>query len=84
MLYSGSFLNLFYTVVCSSGDFPGGTSGKNPPANIGNIGDPSSIPGSGRFPGVGNGNPLQYYRLENFMGRGTWWAMVHRVANSKT
>jgi hypothetical protein len=67
--------------VCSSGDFPGGTSGKNPPANIGDTVDAGWIPGSGRFPGVENGNPLQYSCLENFMDRGTWWAMVHRVAN---
>ena len=84
MLYSGSFLNLFYTVVCSSGDFPGGTRGKNPPAHVGDAGDAGLIPGSGRFPGVGNGNPRQYSCLENFMDRGTWQAMVHRVANSQT
>ena len=83
MLYSGSFLNLFYTVVCSSGDFPGGTSGKNPPANIGNTGDPSSIPGSGRFPGVGNGNLLHYSCQENPLERGGW-AIVHGVTESHT
>ena len=44
---------------------------KNPPANAG------SIPGSGRFPGEGNDNPLQYSCLENFMDRGTWRATVH-------
>ena len=50
---------------------------KNPPANAGVT---SSIPGSGRSPGEGNGNPLQYSCLENPMGRGAWWATVHRVA----
>ena len=42
-----------------------------------NSGDPGSIPGSGRFPGEGNGSPLQYSCLENPMDRGAWWATVH-------
>ena len=45
-------------------------------------GDPGSIPGLGRSPGEGNGNPLQYPCLENLMGRGAWWAAVHGVAKS--
>ena len=45
-----------------------------------NAGDPGSISGSGRSPGEGNGNPLQYYFLENAMDRGAWWATVHGVA----
>ena len=49
-----------------------------------NVGDPGSIPGSGRFPGEGNGNPLQYSCLENTMGRGAWWATVHGVTKSWT
>ena len=44
-----------------------------------NAGDPGSILGSGRSPGGGHGNPLQYSFLENPMDRGTWWVMVHRV-----
>ena len=44
----------------------------NPPANAGDIG---SIPGTGRSPGEGNGNPLQCFYLENSMDRGTWWAI---------
>ena len=44
-----------------------------------NVGDLGSIPGSGRSPGEGNGNPLQYSCLEIPMGRGTWWATVHGV-----
>ena len=43
-------------------------------------GDPGSIPGLGRFPGEGNGNPLQYPCLENLMERGAWWVAVHGVA----
>ena len=42
-----------------------------------------SIPGSGRSPGVGNGNPLQYSCLENSMDRGTWWSIDHGVAKSE-
>ena len=49
-----------------------------------NAGDLSSIPGLGRSPGEGNGNPLQYSCLENPMGRGAWWATVHGVAKSQT
>ena len=53
----------------SQGDFPGGSDGK---ASVYNVGDPGSIPGLGRSPGEGNGNPLQYYCLENHMDRGAW------------
>ena len=59
-------------------DFPGGSTVKNPPANAGGTRDMGSIPGSGRSPGVGNGNPLQYSCLENSMDRGTWRATIHR------
>ena len=53
-------------------------------ANARHIGDVGSVPGLGRSSGVGNGNPLQYYCLENPMDRGVWWATVHRVAKSRT
>ena len=53
---------------------------KNPPANAGNI----MIPGLGRSPGGGHGNPLQYSCLENPMDRGASWATVHRAAESRT
>ena len=49
-----------------------------------NAGDPGLIPGWGRSPGEGNGNPLQYSCLENPMGRGAWWATVHGIAQSWT
>ena len=49
-----------------------------------NAGDGGSIPGSKRFPGEGNGNPLQYSCLENSMNGGAWWAAVHGIAKSQT
>ena len=57
---------------------------KNLPAKEGEVIDVGSIPGSGRSPGVGNGNPLQYSGLENPMDRGAWQATVHRVRKSQT
>ena len=57
---------------------------KNPPASAGDIRDARSIPGSGRPPGGGHGNPLQSSCLENPMDRGGWWATFHRVAKSQT
>jgi len=53
---------------------------KNLPAKAGDTGDSGSISVSGRSPGEGNGNPLQYSCLENSMGRGDWWATVRGVA----
>ena len=57
--------------------FPGGSVVKNPPANAGDMG---LIPGLGRSPREGNGNPLQYSCLENPIDKGAWWATVHGVA----
>ena len=59
--------------------FPGGLVVKNLPAKAWDAGDACSIPGLGRSPGKGNGNPLQYFCLENPMGRGAWQATVHGV-----
>ena len=64
-----------------NGGFPGGPVEKNLPANAGDVG---LIPGSGRSPGEGNGNPLQYSCLENPMDRRAWWATVHGVTKSQT
>ena len=61
--------------------FPGGSDGK---ASVCNAGDLGSIPGSGRSPGEGNGNPLQFCCLENPMDRGAWYATVHGVTKSRT
>ena len=61
--------------------FPGASVLKKPPANAG---DASSMPGSGRSPGEGNGNPFRYSCPGNPMDGRAWWAIVHRVAKSKT
>ena len=61
--------------------FPGGSAVKNPPVNAEDVG---SIPGLGRSPGEGNGNPLQYSCLGNPMDRGDWWVTVQGVAKSQT
>ena len=58
----------------------GGSVIKKPPANAG---DSGLIPGSGRTPGEGNGDPLQYSCLENPLDRGAWWTTVHGVAESQ-
>ena len=57
---------------------------KNPPANAGDLRDASLIPGLGRSPEVGNGNPLQYSCLDNSMDREAWQSTVHGVAKSQT
>ena len=62
-------------------DFPGGSGIKNLPAHAGDLG---LIPGWGRSPERGNGNPLQCSCLENPMDRGTWWATVYGAAESQT
>ena len=56
----------------------------HPPANAGDEEDMDSVPGLGRSPGGGNGNPLQYSCLGNPMDKGAWWAIVHGVAKSQT
>ena len=61
--------------------FPGGSDGNESAFNMGNLG---LIPWSGRYPGEGNGNPLQYSGLENPMDRGAWQATVHEVTESDT
>ena len=63
---------------------PGGSAVKESAFNTGASGDSGSIPGSGRSPGGGHGNPLQYSCLENSMDRGAWWATAYRVTKSQT
>ena len=64
--------------------FPGGSLVKNPLVNAGDAGDVGLIPGSGRSPGGGNCNLLQYCCLYNSMDRGAWWATVYGVTKSRT
>ena len=72
---------LYFVNTTPCQDFPCGSVVKNPPASAGDAG---SIPGLGRSPGEGNGNPLQCSCLENSMDRGAWRAAVHEVAKSRT
>ena len=67
--------SLCYTVEINTG-FPGGSDDKESACNVENRG---LIPGLGRSPGEGHGNPPQYSCLENPMDRGAWWATVHEV-----
>ena len=60
--------------------FPGGSDSKEYACSVGDL---SSIPGLGRFPGEGNGNPLQYSGLENSMDRGAWQAIVHGILQAR-
>ena len=72
---------IIFTSVLIFLGFPAGSVVENPPVNAGDVG---SIPGSGRFSGEGNGNPLQYFCLENSMDRGAWRATVHGVTKNWT
>ena len=69
---------LFFFFLLTAG-FLGSSDGKESACNAGDVG---LIPESERSPGEGNGNPLQYSCLENFMGRGAWQATLHGVAKS--
>ena len=84
-LFSYLFPVCFYVCVCvcvcTYRGFPGGSVGKNLPANAGDL---DLISGSGRSPWEGNGNPLHYSHLGNPMDRGAWWASVHWAAKSRT
>ena len=79
--YDYIILIILYVAIQFILDFLGGSDGK---VSVYNVGDPGSIPGLRRSPGEGNGNPLQYYCLENPMDRGAWQATVHEVAKSRT
>ena len=78
----GTFFLLVALTICTlvSG-LPVGSDGKEYACNVG---DPGSVPGLGRSPGEGNGNPLQYSCLENSMDRRAWWVTVYGVAKSQT
>ena len=70
---------LYYSII-----YHNGSAGEESACSAGDIGNVGSIPGLGRFPRVGNGNPFQYSCLENPMDRGAWWARVHEVTKSWT
>ena len=72
-----TFYHIYHSVCLFMG-FPDGSDNKESACNTGDLG---SIPGSGRPPGQGNGNPLQCYCLENPRDRGAWWAAVYGVAH---
>ena len=78
---NASWIACFIWELIPNKGFPGGSEVK---VSASNVGDPGLIPGSGRSPGEGNGNPLQYPCLENPMDGGAWWATVHGVAKSRT
>ena len=78
------FFNFLFGCTGSLLDFPDGSAVKNPPTSARDARDLGSIPGSGRSPGEGRGNPLQSSCLENPMDREAWGAAVHRVAKSQT
>ena len=91
VLSSPGILNITYTQMAStyvslhiSMGFPGGSGVKNPPASAGDAGDQCLIPGSGRFSGGGNGNPVQCSCLENSMDRGAQPATVQGVTKNWT
>ena len=74
------FFLFFFVFILNYHQFPGDSDGKESAYNTGDVG---LIPGSGRLPGEGNGNPIQYSCLENPMDRRDWWATVHGVTKSR-
>ena len=74
----------FARLPSASRGSPGGTSGKEPPYHGRRLKDVDLISGSGRSPGGGHGNPLQFSCLKNPMDRGAWWITVHGVTKSRT
>ena len=80
LIYVCVIESLCYTVEINMG-FPAGSNGKESARNVGNMG---LIPGLGRSPGEGHGNPPQYSCPENPMDRGAWWATVHEVGHDWT
>ena len=74
-------MDRIYSLLRYREGFPSGSDGK---VSAYNVGDPGSVPGLGRSPGEGNGNPLQYSCLENPMDGEAWWTTVHGVAKSQT
>ena len=84
LLFNWKFYSIFVEIIHIHKNHPGFPGGSEVKASAYNAGDLGSIPGSGRSPGEGHGNPLQYSCLENPMDSGAWWATVHRVTKSWT
>ena len=78
-MHSKHLLELLYLILIVG--FPGGSDGKESACSVGDL---ASVPGWGRSPGGGRGNPLQHSSLGNPMDRGAWWATVHRVTELDT
>ena len=78
------FCFIYIDMHCLTNGFPGGTCGKEPTCQCRRHKRTGSIPGLGRFPGEGNGNPLQYSCLEDLIDRGARWATAHWVVKSWT
>ena len=78
------FLIIFKNLRCLNLGLPRWLSGKESACSAGNAGDVGLIPGSGKSPGGGTGNPLQYSCLENPLDREVWWATVHRTSQRRT
>ena len=83
VMFGSLFWSLMNINLIKKKDFPGVAVAKNSPANPGNAGDACSIPGLGRTPGEGNGNPLEYSCLEKSMDRGAWQVTVHGLTRSQ-
>ena len=77
-------ITLCKSAHCRSPSIPGFLMAKKEKETACNVGDPGSIPGLGKSPGEGHGNPLQYSCLENPMDRGAWWSTVRGVTKSWT
>ena len=81
--YTNIYIYIYIYIYIIFFSFPGSSVVKNPPTNAGDTGDTVSILRSGRSPGEGNGNPLQYFCLENCMDRGAWQGIVHGITKSQ-
>ena len=80
-VFLAPLLNISWLYVLEFKGFPVGSDGKESACSAGDL---CWIPGLGRSPGKGNGNPLQYSCLENSLNRGAWWVIVYRVTRSNT
>ena len=78
--YTSNYINKYFYIIMG---FPGGSVVENLPTISGDAEDQGSFPGSGRSPGVGNSNLLQYSCLKNPMDKGACWAIVQNVAESR-